>query len=94
MVPKPQTLYPEFFQNLFPHYISLQPFRQSMLKTVQFNRQLRVETVKIQDLAIDDVLAAKFKSGETPASQLFPELFFFDGLVTAKLTRYFPQTYL
>ena len=72
-------------QKFFPRFIPLNSFRQTMLKAVEFDIQLRVSAVKIQDMSANCVLPSKFEAGELSSSQCPPKFFFFIGLVAAQL---------
>ncbi len=39
-----------------------------MLETIEFNGQLGVGAIKIQDVIADRMLATEFETGETPAT--------------------------
>ena len=57
-----------------------------MLKTVEFNIQLRIGAVKIQNVAANRVLPSKFEAGELASSQCPPKFFFLGCLFAAKFT--------
>lgn len=57
----------------------------AVLQTVQFQRQLCVRAVEIQDVIPDRMLPTEFETGKTPAPQCPPERFFAVRLVTAQL---------
>ena len=84
MIPEPEGLNALLRQKFFPRFIPLNSFRQTMLKAVEFDIQLRISAVKIQDMSASCVLPAKFEAGELPSSQRPPKLFFFIGLVAAQ----------
>jgi len=56
-----------------------------MLKSIQFNGQLGVRAIKIQNLPANHVLPTKFETGEAPFAQSAPQFLFLVGLVAAKL---------
>ena len=85
MIPEPKGFNALLRQKFFPRFIPLNSFRQTMLKAVEFDIQLRVSAVKIQDMSANYVLTAKFEAGKLPSSQCPPKFFFFIGLVAAKL---------
>ena len=85
MIPEPKGFNALLRQKFFPRFIPLNSFRQTMLKAVGFDIQLRVSAVKIQDMSANGVLPAKFEAGELSSSQCPPKLFFFIGLVAAQL---------
>jgi len=63
------------FQILCPFLIIFLFFRFAMLRTVQFYNQLRLMTVKINDVISDDILSSK--AVFTLAQVLIPKLRFF-----------------
>jgi len=65
MIPKPKCLNILFRQKLFADLVAMNPFRQTMLKAIQLNRQLRISTIKIQNVSANDVLPAKLETGKT-----------------------------
>ena len=71
-------------QTFFPRFIPLNSFHQTVLKTVEFNIQLRVGTIKIQDMSANGMLPAKFEAGKLPFSQDLPKFCFLVGLSAAK----------
>jgi hypothetical protein len=84
MIPKTQRFNALFGQEFFACFILLDPFGQTVLKTVKFNVQFGVGTIKIQNVNSKGVLPSKFEPGETMAAQCQPELFFLISLVAAK----------
>jgi hypothetical protein len=84
MVPETKGLNPLPRQIFFPHLVPLNAFRQTVLKAVEFDIQLRVRAVKIQDMSANHMLPAEFEAGELPSAQCPPKLFFFVGLIAAK----------
>jgi len=85
MIPEPKGFNALLRQKFFPRFIPLNSFRQTMLKAVEFDIQLRVNAVKIQDMSANCVLPSKFEAGELSSSQCPPKFFFFIGLVAAQL---------
>ena len=85
MIPEPKGFDALFRQKFFPRFIPLNSFRQTVLKAVEFDIQLRVSAVKIQDMSANGVLPSKFEAGKLSSSQCPPKLFFFIGLVAAQL---------
>ena len=85
VIPKPECFNALLCQKLFPCFIPLNSLRQTMLKAVEFDIQLRVGAVKIQDMSTHHVLSAKFESRELSSSQCPPKLFFFISLAAPKL---------
>jgi len=75
MIPETQCLDALLHQEFFTRFISLNAFRQTVLKTIQFDSQLCVGAVKIQNVLANCVLPAKFETSELPASQCPPEFF-------------------
>jgi len=84
MIPEPKSFDVLRRQKFFPRFIPLNSARQTMLKTVELDIQLRVSAVKIQDMSANGVLPAKFEAGELPPSQCLPQFFFLVGLIAAK----------
>jgi hypothetical protein len=56
-----------------------------VLKTVEFDGELCISTIKIQNMITDCVLPAEFKTGELPSSQRTPKLLLFIRLIAAKI---------
>ena len=56
-----------------------------MQKTVQFDRQLRISAIEIQNVAHGEMLSSKLEAGKLTSAQGLPKLFFFLGLIPAKL---------
>ena len=56
-----------------------------MQKTVQFDRQLRISAIEIQNVAHGKMLSSKLEAGKLTSAQGLPKLFFFLGLIPAKL---------
>jgi hypothetical protein len=85
MIPKPQRDNVLLFQKSFTQFIMLHSFRQTVLKAIQFDSQLCIGAIKIQNVAINDVLPAEFETGETSPAQRPPEFLFLVGLIATKL---------
>jgi hypothetical protein len=86
MIPESKGFNALLRQKFFPRFISLNSFRQTVLKTVEFDRQFRVSTIKIQDLSANGVLPSKLETGELSSSQCPPKFFFAVSLFAAKFT--------
>ena len=86
-VPETQRLDVLLRQKLFTDGIALQPFRQTMLETVQFHVQPRRRTIEIQNVITHRMLPAKFKTRKPLAAQCPPQIPFRFRLVTTKLAR-------
>jgi len=71
-------------QKFFPRFIPLNSVRQTVLKTVELDIQLRIGAVKIQNVATNCVLPSKFEAGELASSQCLPKFFFPGCLLAAK----------
>jgi hypothetical protein len=85
MIPKSQFLDVLLFQKCAARLVVLHLLRQAVLITIKFHIQPGGGAVKIQNINSRWMLSAKFESSEAVASQRAPELFFFVGLVAAKL---------
>jgi hypothetical protein len=59
-IPETQRLDALIREKFFPRRVAPDSFRQTMLKTVQLDGELRVGAVEIQNVIPDRVLAAKF----------------------------------
>ena len=66
MIPEAQFLDSQISKKFRSFYIVLDLIRQSVLKTIQFDRQLCHWTIEIEEVITDLMLAAKFESGEPP----------------------------
>ena len=64
MIPEPKGFNALPRQTSFLRFIPLNSFRQTVLKAVEFDIQLRVHAVKLQDMSANDVLPAKCEAGE------------------------------
>jgi len=84
MIPEPKGFNALLGQKFFPRFVPSNSFRQTMLKAIQFDIQLRVGTVKIQDMSANCVLPAKFEARKLPSSQGLPKFLFPVGLLAAK----------
>jgi hypothetical protein len=69
MVPEPERFDALFRQIFFAPYVALNSFRQTVLKTVKFDIELRVGAVKIEDMSAHCMLPTKFETGESSSSQ-------------------------
>lgn len=86
MIPKTQFLNPFSGEKLFPLGITLLLLRQTVLKAIEFNRQLCGGTKEIEEVFSDDMLSAKLESSKTSRPQRAPQLFFFFGLFPTQST--------
>ena len=84
-IPEPQRLDSARFQKPFPFRVVFPLVGEAMLAAVQFNVQSRLLAKKIQIVAADWMLAAKFVVGETPVTQPAPDKFFRPCFHFAKL---------
>ena len=84
MIPKTQCFNALLRQKFFPRRIALDALWQTVLKPVQFDVQLGVGAIKIQNKFTEGMLATEFESGETMIPQRAPELLFLVGLFAAK----------
>jgi len=85
MIPEPKRFYALLHQNFFPRFISLNSLRQTMLKAVEFDIELRLGAIEIQNVPAHCVLPAKFEAGELSSPQCPPKLFFLISLIAAQL---------
>jgi hypothetical protein len=86
MIPKPQCFDTLLLQKVFPGIVTLNFFRQAVLKTIKLDRQFCVSAIKIQNMSANRVLPAKFETGKLPSAQRPPKLLLFVGLIAAKRT--------
>ena len=93
MVPEPERFDAAFCQILFARFVALNSFRQTVLKTVKFDVQLRISAIKIQDMSADHVLPPKFETGESPSAQGLPKFSFLVGLSAAKIASNLRKTH-
>jgi hypothetical protein len=59
MIPEPKGFNALLHQKFFPRFIPLNSFRQTVLKAVEFDIQLRVIAIKIQDMSVNGVPAVE-----------------------------------
>jgi hypothetical protein len=85
MIPEPKRLNALFGQKLFADFVTLDSFRQAVLKSIQFDSQFCIGAREIQNMFANGMLPAKFETGEASSMQCPPEFLFFVGLITAKL---------
>jgi len=79
----------EFFdalscQKLRAFRVQLRLFRQTVLKSIEFNGQLGGGTIEVEVVVVQGLLAAKFEAGKATGFQRLPELPFFIGLLSAQ----------
>ena len=84
MIPEPKRFHALLRQKLLTDLVAANPFRQAMLKSIQFNGQLRIGAVKIQNVPTNRVLPTEFEAGEASSAQCAPKFFLFVGLVATK----------
>ena len=68
MIPEAKRLNALPGQNFFPDIVTLNSFRQSVLKSVEFNVQFCIITIEIQDVCANRVLSAEFETGKTAST--------------------------
>jgi hypothetical protein len=85
MIPKPKRFNLLLLQKFFTDFITVNALRQAMLKAVEFDRQLRIGTIEIQNVPTRRVLPSKFETGKASSAQRLPEFLFLVGLIAAKL---------
>ena len=93
MIPEPKGFNALLGQKFFPRFIPLNSAWQTVLKTVEFDIQLRGGAIKIQDISTNCVLSAKFETGELAFTQCLPKFFFFGCLLAAKFAGDLLQTH-
>jgi hypothetical protein len=94
LVPEPEGFNTLLRQKFLTRFIPLNSVRQNVLKTVEFDIQLRVGAVKIQNVAANRVLPAKFETGELSPSQGPPKFFFPGCLLAAKFAGDLPEAHV
>jgi len=72
MIPETHCFNAVFGQEFFPLSIALDSFRQTMLRTVEFNAQPGVGAIEIQNVITNGMFPAEFEAGETMAAQWPP----------------------
>lgn len=85
MIPKSKRFNSLLIEKFLSHFVALQTFGQTVLEAVQFNRQLRVRTVKVQDVFTDQMLPTKFETGKASSSKFTPEFLFIIRLIVSQL---------
>jgi len=83
-IPETQFLNVLRSQKLFTDLVALPLLRQPMLKTIQFHRQPRRRTVKVQTVFSCRILAAEFETSKSARPQRTPKFFLLVRLVAAK----------
>jgi hypothetical protein len=68
MIPEAKRFNVLFRQEFSTRLVAVNPFRQTMLKAIQLNRQFRIGTIKIQNVSADGVLPAEFETGEASSA--------------------------
>ncbi len=84
MIPESKGFNTLLRQKFFPRFIPLDAFRRTVLKAVEFDIQLRVRAVTIQNVSTNGMLPAKLEASELSSSQGSPKFFFFVGLMVAE----------
>ena len=64
MIPEPKRLNALFGQKLFAGFVTLDSFRQAVLKSIQFNGQLRIGAIEIQNMFANGMLPSEFETSE------------------------------
>ncbi len=85
MIPEPKRFNALCDQKFFADFVTVNSFRQAVLKSIKFNGQLRIGAIEIQNMSSNGMLPAKFETGEASSAQRPPELLFLIGLITTKL---------
>jgi hypothetical protein len=85
MIPKPQYLNVSVGEKCFTRGIQRQAVRQTVLKTIQFDRKASGGTIEIQKEPSGGMLAAELEPGEATGSQRLPKLPFLIRLFAAEL---------
>ena len=75
-IPKPQHLYSTLFQIGVPFLIFHHLIRRTVLKTIQFNIEFRLQAEKIKDVWAVRMLPAEFILGKVPVPEPAPQKFF------------------
>ena len=83
-IPETQFLNVLRGQKLFTDLVALPLLRQPMLKTIQFHRQPRRRTVKVQTVFSCRILAAEFETSKSARPQRAPKFFLLVRLAAAK----------
>ena len=84
MIPEAKSFDALLRQKFLTRFIALNSAGQTVLKTVELDIQLRGGAVKIQNVAANRVLPAKFEAGELASSQCPPKFLFPGSLLAAK----------
>jgi hypothetical protein len=87
VIPKSKDLDVFPRQSFRTRFIFFDFFRRAVLKAVEFDGELCLSTIKIQNRIPNVVLPTKFETGKLPSPQRFPKLLFFFRLVSAKIAR-------
>ena len=84
VVPKSQFLDPFRIQESFAREVALPLIRKAVREAVEFNRQLRLQTIRIQGKRLDWMLTAELEPCKSAGTQCPPQLLFLLGLVPAE----------
>ena len=87
MIPKPQNFDALIFQEAGPLLISCAPLRKTMAATIEFNRELCLRAVEIEEVDATGVLPAKLELVEAAMAQQTPQTLFGIGGIFSKLAR-------
>ena len=83
MIPELERFDALLRQIFLSHFVPPNSLRQAVLKAVEFDVQLCIGTIEIQNMFANCVLPTKFDAGELSSSQCLPKLFFFISLIAA-----------
>ena len=87
MIPKPQLFYPFRREKPFARLVANSLFGNTVLKSVQFDREPRDGTVEVEEIFPRWMLAAEFEPGESPRPQCAPKLLFLLRLIATQSPR-------
>ena len=85
MIPEPKRLNALFGQKLFADFVTLDSFRQAVLKSIKFDSQFCIGAIEIQNVSANRVLPSEFETSEASSAQCPPEFLFFISLIAAEL---------
>ncbi len=68
MIPEPQRFNILLSQKFFTHFIPVNSFGQTVLKAIQFNSQLRIGAIEIQNVSANRVLPSEFETSEASST--------------------------
>jgi len=84
MIPKSQFFDALRFEKLVPLFITLMLLGHSVLKAVEFDRELCGWTIEIENVSPSRILATEFESRKTSRAQRMPEFLFLLRLLTTE----------